>query len=355
MADKAPTTSDFPADCGVLTCTCTNSNFPNSVGRPGVANSVAGGTGGGRGDAGCGCTRVDSVPDGGTGNPGASGACGIDGGSAGDPVGTFQGARWVPGSGGQGGGGSAGSGGGGGGSGGMSAYTDFSSSQLYPGLPGGGGGGGGCGGPGGFGGIQGGASIALVLVNSTVSGVPDQNSFVPGPGGAGGWANAGGVGGQGGPGSPRTGRSHDPSGQTDRLFGEGAGLGWRRWTKAGRVAPEAGARRAAAGRRSASRWLEGRLSPQGPRWAFYAGLPGAPGQAGNGGRNPPPQPIDPNPCTGVGGSNATLKAQAPAILIFNQRSPRAFAVAGSTAATAAKSLFTERRHRPRHAGTATCA
>ena len=121
---------DFPADCGVLTCTCTNSNFPNSVGRPGVANGVAGGTGGGRGDAGCGCTRVDSVPDGGIGNPGASGACGIYGGSAGDPVGTFQGARWIPGSGGQGGGGSAGSGGGGGGSGGMSAYTDFSSSDV---------------------------------------------------------------------------------------------------------------------------------------------------------------------------------------------------------------------------------
>ena len=308
---------EFPADCGPLTCTCINSNPANSVGRPGAANGIAGGTGGGRGDPGCGCTRVDSVPDGGTGNPGASGACGIYPGSAGDAVGTFQGARWIPGSGGQGGGGSAGSGGGGGGSGGMSAYAWYSESTLYPGLPGGGGGGGGCGGPGGLGGVQGGASIALVLVNSTVSGVPDQNSFVPGPGGAGGWGYDGGLGGQGGSGAPGlVGHStvvHKATVCTANAPGSGG--------QGGQGGPGGAGSGGAAGSGGPSIGiaLVGGSPAPGTTVGVYAGLPGAPGSIGKGGRNAT-QPIDPNPCTGVDGSNG-VQGASTAILDFNQRSP----------------------------------
>jgi hypothetical protein len=187
-----------------LACVCTSNGF--SSGDDGSeSEAVEGGTGGGAGGDGCGCSAApghDGVPDGNRGQPGATGPCATQGGSASSNIwGTFSVGKWTPTSGGAGGAGEVGSGGGGGGAGGMALITHVSSDpSTYPGLAGGGGGGGGCGGDGGGGGGQGGASIPLVLVASRATLI--QNSFIPGPGGKGATGGRGGAGGTGGDGGP---------------------------------------------------------------------------------------------------------------------------------------------------------
>ncbi len=190
------------SDCN-YTCNCTSN--PVSLGKAGRdSGAVKGGPGGSFGGAGCGCARVDDAPRGANGTPGDPGSCSNQGGQPGSLFGSFQGAKWIASVSGTGAPGAVGSGGGGGGGGGPAVNTEsnISSNLRYPGQAGGGGGGGGCGGPGGTGGGQGGASIALVLVDSTIAGVPAANSLVPGPGGTGGVGGVGGVGGAGGNGGP---------------------------------------------------------------------------------------------------------------------------------------------------------
>jgi hypothetical protein len=184
-----------------ITCNCSNNNYPNSLGKQGKSSgNVQGGGGGGRGSSGCYCedrAGGDSGKGqtGGTGNPGA---CSTTGGKPdANTLGSFRGTTWIPGRGDLGGTGQVGSGGGGGGSGGVG--VDYAIPiRDFNGMPGGGGGGGGCGGPGGQGGQQGGASIPLVLLNSSIVAVPNTNVFIPGPGGSGGGGATGGTGGPGG-------------------------------------------------------------------------------------------------------------------------------------------------------------
>ncbi len=180
----------YSSGCFTGVCSCTNNNYPNSVGRQGGASgSTRGGYGGypGTEGAGCGIGRGpgQNIPscDPGRGNPGDDGFAGAPGSQGGQPssnvLGSFHGTTWTPAQAGSGDSGTAGSGGGGGGSGGMSVAAGLSSKD-YPGEPGGGGGAGGCGGSGGEGGLQGGASIPLVLVRSTVSTSPLATSSFPG-------------------------------------------------------------------------------------------------------------------------------------------------------------------------------
>ena len=293
------------ADCrGGLYCSCNDGSYPRSLGRAGAASgTIDGGAGGDRGAPGCGCEYgVDGVPDGNPGNPGPAGACSSQGGAPSGRFGRFQGTSWTRVDGAVGGAGGVGSGGGGGGSGGMSALNHPEDpAQFWDGLAGGGGGGGGCGGPGGAGGQQGGASIALVLVDSTVTGVPDRNSFVPGPGGQGGEGDDGGLGGAGGPGAPGL------PGHTMHIDKEtvcsadvpGAGGPGGPGGQGGAGSGGAGG----AGGPSIGIALVAGSPDPGSTVGIYAPLPGPAGPPGNGGQNAA-TPAEPNPCTGANGSNA---------------------------------------------------
>ena len=99
----------------VVTCKCSNNNYPNSMGRPGQdSGAVKGGGGGGRGSAGCACDGRggDDPEDGPGGARGDAGACGTQGGTAdGNAWGSFNGVTWTPTRGGQGWSGAVGSGG----------------------------------------------------------------------------------------------------------------------------------------------------------------------------------------------------------------------------------------------------
>lgn len=300
------------ADCrGSLYCTCYD-DIPTSQGRNGIASgTVSGGSGGPHGDGGCSCGGYkDGVPGGVTGSPGATGECAVQGGRASHNHGSFQGTTWIPERGGQGASGSVGSGGGGGGAGGMAAWTNPENEVLYDGLAGGGGGGGGCGGLGGLGGNQGGASIALVLVNSSMPGVADRNSIVPGPAGAGGAGSTGGVGGQGGTGG--TGQQggscgiHKDSVCSGDVPGSG-GIGGQ----GGQGGAGGGGASGSGGPSIGIALVAGSPDPGGA--AVYAGLPGRGGPLpGGGGRNAPSS-NDPNPCTGAGGSNGIAGASAQVV------------------------------------------
>ena len=196
--------------CVGYSCSCKNTNYPNSVGQRGYpSGNVLGGSGGRRGAAGCECDTADRNQNAGNGfqgHPGNPGNSGVAGGKRDSNTGgSFQNTTWFPaGPGGNGDAGQVGSGGGGGGSGGYGVYVGWDlKSQDLEGRPGGGGGGGGCGGPEGAGGQPGGASIPLVIFNSQVyERVPESqnNLIIPGPGGQGGAGADGGNGGPGGPG-----------------------------------------------------------------------------------------------------------------------------------------------------------
>jgi hypothetical protein len=187
-------------------CNCENNNYPNSVGKNGESSgNVLGGGGGERGKDGCDCGYfVGDSGDGPRGGNGGAGNCGTAGGTPNNNnKGSFNGTTWIASSGNAGDAGQVGSGGGGGGSGGFGVNIDNSFRTTdYPGKAGGGGGGGGCGGPGGRGGQQGGASIPLVVFDSSVTGLAATNVLIPGPGGRGGDGAAGGKGGPGGNGVP---------------------------------------------------------------------------------------------------------------------------------------------------------
>lgn len=173
-----------------------------SAGQP-SGDGTSGGTKGPKGAQGiaCGGRPHDAPASGLPGGPGVPGACGGQAQASPWSSGRFDGATWVASRGDDGQSGAVGAGGGGGGAGG--ACVTETQGFVYNGLPGGGGGGGGCGGPGGTAGQQGGASIALALVDSSIAFDAGLNSVIPGPGGVGGKAGdgiAGGAGGAGGPG-----------------------------------------------------------------------------------------------------------------------------------------------------------
>jgi hypothetical protein len=307
------------ADCrGSLYCTC-NDDIAASKGRDGQASgSVGGGGGGAHGPVGCGCERSSNgVPPGGTGNPGATGACADQGGPPSAGFGAFRGTSWIPVRGGQGAPGSTGSGGGGGGAGGMAAWTNISNEILYHGLAGGGGGGGGCAGPGGLGGDQGGASIALVLVDSSMPGVANSNSIVPGPGGTGGSGSTGGMGGQGGAGG--TGQQGGScSMYKDTVCGGDVPGSGGTGGQGGQGGAGGGGASGSGGPSIGIALVAG--SPDPGSAGVYAGLPGRAGSTpGSGGRNAPSS-IDPSPCTAAGGRTGVNGVTAP-VLNFDAISP----------------------------------
>lgn len=183
--------ADVNSDC---------TDFPGAVG--GAAGAAQGGTAGYGGTAGIWCPlrNVDWPGDAGGGGTGDRGACAAAALAAAALDGTLNtDGSWTASVGGNGRAGGGGGGGGGGGRGG--SCGPHLGADGYPGAPGGGGGGGGCGGSGGQGGQQGGASIALTLVNTQLH--LDSSlllSTAGGAGGRGGDGAPGGVGGSGGDG-----------------------------------------------------------------------------------------------------------------------------------------------------------
>ncbi len=286
-----------------ITCKCSNNNYPNSLGQSGQdSGAVKGGRGGDRGGSGCACDdRVGSTPENGHGGwEGSPGACGTQGGVvAGNSWGGFNGVSWVPTRGGQGGSsGTVGSGGGGGGSGGYAAFLS-GDGHTYdaPGRPGGGGGGGGCGGRGGSGGQQGGASIPLVLFNSSVNmdGITYKNLFIPGPGGRGGNGGQGGAGGPGGAGTQGGGGHYQQFTVWGACDGSVPGSGGQ-----GGNGGQGGAGAGGAGGNggpSIGIVLLDKSSPLPNEQGIYAGQPGAKGSRGSGAQN------DSKQCKGADGAD----------------------------------------------------
>ncbi len=275
--------------CFGSSCDCDNNNYPNSLGKAGQdSGGVRGGAGGGRGTSGCRC--VGATRGSGDGPGGENGRPGPCASVAGKPdsnnKGVFNGIAWAPTRGGAGSSGQVGSGGGGGGSGGMGVYAAlFEKTIDYSGKPGGGGGGGGCGGGAGSGGLQGGASIPLVLLNSSVAGLADANAFVPGPGGRGGSGASGGKGGSGGEGSVGlAGRQKQINGTCNGTVpgsGGRGGNGGQGGAGSGGAGGNGGPSFAIALVNSAP------LSAHG--LTIYAAQPGAGGALGAGGQNEPAQ------------------------------------------------------------------
>jgi hypothetical protein len=193
-------------------------------GASGSANGsgCGGGGGAGSGSGGLGCGDGDPR-NGGNGGSGCPGVGGV-GGARGNNLGTLSGVDWFPVHATGGGSGGAGGGGGGGGAGGG---EDCESCPCFGGCcfclycgtgrGGGGGGGGGDGGSGGAAGLSGGASIGILLRNSTIT---TENVTVTtaggGNGGAGGAGGGGGSGGGGGFGATDTNNSTGEGGNGGR-------------------------------------------------------------------------------------------------------------------------------------------
>jgi len=165
------------ASCGLFSC----SEGPGTAGSPGSSSGGSGGSGGGS--------------NGGNGGVGFSGGSGTDGsnGIGGSSFGSVSFSfGYVPSPGTSGSVGLAGkAGGGGGGGGGDGDWPDSGD-----GGGGGGGGGGACGGLGGAGGTGGGASIAIVLDDSSL--LVDSSLITAGTAGDGGSGGNGQIGGSGG-------------------------------------------------------------------------------------------------------------------------------------------------------------
>ncbi len=194
----------------------------------GATGSILGGAGGGSGTQGNACwegvIRQGTGGPGATGSPGSPGACSPQSGVASaDAWASVNGTSWLPGAGGAGGSGDVGSGGGGGGPGGMCTLRTADSGDWFPywGQPGGGGGAGGCAGPGGPGGQQGGPSIGLVLVSSSIALDAGSMAIVGGQGGSGGQGGTGGIGGAGG-----TGGAGGNSGFNCTQYDANINIGW---------------------------------------------------------------------------------------------------------------------------------
>jgi len=312
-----------------FTCPCDFPNATASGGRSGNASgSILGGGGGGRSYGGSYCTGPASLGDfnGKGGTAGSSGSCATQGGAvSGDLFGTLgPGGTWLPGAGGAGGTGIVGSGGGGGSGGGYCVgFPDGLHPQSVTGNPGSGGGGGGCGGNGGTGGQQGGASIALVLANSTLAGNLGQNSLLPGPGGRGGNGGQGGQGGSGGGGAPGY-----PAGPTTVGSYQCPGA-----SGAGGAGGQGGAGAGGAGGNGGPSFgialVAGSTNPG--VTGIYAPLPGAPGSKGAGGQNAPQPVVQPTPCKAVDGVDGAIGGSAR---IFNPAAPpNNFLLPGQTLTT----------------------
>ncbi len=275
--------------CFGSSCDCDNNNYPASLGKMGQdSGGVRGGDGGGRGTSGCRCVHASGGSgDGPPGKGGNPGACASTGGKPdSNNKGAFNGTVWVPTRNSTGSAGEVGSGGGGGGSGGMGVFAAlFSKTIDYPGKPGGGGGGGGCGGGGGLGGLQGGASIPLVLFNSSIIGLANANAFVPGPGGRGGTGGPGGKGGSGGEGSTgAVGRERQISGTCN---GTVPGTGGKGGTGGQGGAGSGGA--SGNGGPSFGIALVNSSPLSASDLAIYPAQPGTGGSRGTGGQNEPSQ------------------------------------------------------------------
>lgn len=291
-------------DCG---CYTQNSDFSGQNGQD--SGSSTGGGGAGKGSSGCNCDDRPSTfgtvdpSDGPPGGPGDAGQCSTQGGTPSDVIWgeiNAQDTIWFPSAGGIGATGDVGAGGGGGGSGGYA--TDYQSPDLN-GYPGGGGGGGGCGGPGGQGGQQGGASLALIMFNSTVAGVPDQSSIVPGTGGHGGPGGQGGLGGPGGTGgSGYRGQKYNYT-----VVARCAASAAPGWGGSGGDGGQGGAGSGGAGGNggpSIGIALRGNSPAPASSTGIYLGQPGTGGSAGGGGVNP--NCTGAQGAAGVGGGAATV-------------------------------------------------
>lgn len=276
------------------------------------SGAVTGGALGQHGTAGLWCAnRPHDAPGiGAIGGPGSQGACGRVAQASPLSAGSFDGTAWRPSQGDDGEAGAVGSGGGGGGAGGACGDQTF-----FNGLPGGGGGGGGCGGGRGAGGQQGGASIPLTLVNSSITRDPALNSVVPGPGGQGGDAGSaalGGTGGRGGTGAtaPRWLYWGHYCGAEGNSGGAGGWGGSGSGGAGGHGGPSIGIALV-------------RSSPAPPvNGGIYAPMPGLPGRGGDGGGQ---APVD-GACIGPAGLAAAAGLGAP---VFNfDRLPQNFLAAG---------------------------
>ena len=201
--------------------TCPNGCF-SSQGRPGSTGFGAGG--GGRGVPNCAECAISRGTTGGGGDGGRHAGCGGKGQVSADTAGGFRGSSWTGSVGGSGTRGGEGGGGGGGGAGGFKAGACFWVKQQNNGNSGGGGGGGGCGASGGVGGRQGGASLAAVVLNSTVT-LRDTRVIGGrgGPGGRGGNSAAGGRGGRGAGGATGAGGGYGGDGGDGGVGGAGGG------------------------------------------------------------------------------------------------------------------------------------
>ena len=306
----------IPGTCG-SDCNCAPSASrvpPNLLaGQPsGKARGGGNGAAGAFGGNCVGRASLDPTPrDGGAGAPGEVGDCADLGGKAAtdaSTAGRFATGRWLAGRGGPGGGGGAGSGGGGGGAGGYSVYVPFIGTiDSYFGFAGGGGGGGGCGAPGGAGGQQGGASIPLVLINTSITGLAAGASLVPGPGGNGGPGGAGGSGGAGGAGGAayngaKVSRQYGFVGIAMPGAGGAGGNGGPGGASAGGAGGNAGPSFGIA--------LVGN-SPDPGQDAAYAGAPGAAGQHGAGSANPAMSGNINSQCRSADGQDGVQDAATP--------------------------------------------
>ncbi len=271
----------FSSGCFIF-CKCENNNYPASLGKNGEnSGDVPGGIGGARGAPGCFCQGGRTAGNGPRGGDGGPGACGKQGGSANTNTrGAFAGTVWQGNRGGNGAAGQVGSGGGGGGSGGFGVH--FPPTTDYHGYAGGGGGGGGCGGTGGTGGQQGGASVPLVVLNSSLAGLTNHTVIIPGPGGRGGNGGSGGQGGAGGAGA---------NGRKDRQWflsngsctGTVPGLGGP-----GGRGGQGGAGSGGAGGNGGPSFAVATVNSQltvGTTTTIYPAQPGLGGAAGSGGQN----------------------------------------------------------------------
>ncbi|MDY7091626.1 MAG: pentapeptide repeat-containing protein, partial [Acidobacteriota bacterium] len=141
----------------------------------------------------------DDGPPGERGEDGRGGTCGSRGAANSNIAGALGDSGWRPVQGGTGNGGGAGGGGGGGGAGSYWVGYCFWVTSKDAGNSGGGGGAGGCGGLAGSGGMQGGASFAAWVRDSTVD--LAGTTLIGGTGGAGGRGGDGASGGGGGNGA----------------------------------------------------------------------------------------------------------------------------------------------------------
>lgn len=257
---------------------CTNGcwGYP---GAPGTTGSwTSGGQWGNSNCAECPSSRGDT---GHTGNLGNNAGCGAKGVVSGDTAGNFSGTTWKGSTGGNGWGGGNGAGGGGGGSGGYKAGVCFWVKTEDKGNSGGGGGAGGCGGAAGNGGQQGGASLAIVLLNSNLT-LTDSRVVggMSGAGGNGGAAGAGGKGGSGVAGATNESGGYGGTGGNGGAGGAGGG------GAAGNAGPAIGIA------------LIQNSNVLGQNTSYYSGSSGKPGTGGSGGT-----PIIPTACVGPTGDN----------------------------------------------------